>query len=142
MRVLRSSCSYFHILKSFSFSVFIRNVHCTSRKNQAYVRLACRTYVRTHHKTDCLVYLCVAVSRVLGIMTQNESCDIRQFHVVELAVDSEQKLYSIFVTIPIKTIVIPVHYLVRDVIERVYRVISSGISHVVCKTSWLKRHSR
>ena len=26
-------------------------------------------------------------------MTQNESCDIRQLHVVELAVDSEQKLY-------------------------------------------------
>ena len=26
-------------------------------------------------------------------MTQNESCDIRQLHVVELAVGGEQKLY-------------------------------------------------
>ena len=41
----------------------------------------------------CLVYFCVAFSRVLRIMTQNESCDIRQLYVVELAVGSEQKLY-------------------------------------------------
>ena len=40
----------------------------------------------------CLVYFCVAVSRVLRIMTQNESCYIRQLCVVELAVGSEQKL--------------------------------------------------
>ena len=36
----------------------------------------------------------------------------------------------------------PVQYWVRDVIERVYRVISPGISHVVYKTSWLKQYSR
>ena len=41
----------------------------------------------------CLVYFCVAFSRVLRIMTQNESCDIRQLYVVELAVGSEQKFY-------------------------------------------------
>ena len=41
----------------------------------------------------CHVYFCVAFSRVLRIMTQNESCDIRQLYVVELAVGSEQKLY-------------------------------------------------
>ena len=41
-------------------------------------------------------------------MTQNESCDIRQLYVVELAVGSEQKLYYLFffVMIPIKTVVI------------------------------------
>ena len=36
----------------------------------------------------CLVYFCVAFSRALRIMTQNESCDIRQLYVVELAVGS------------------------------------------------------
>ena len=41
----------------------------------------------------CLVYFCVAFSRVLRIMTQNKSCDIRQLYAVELAVGSEQKLY-------------------------------------------------
>ena len=41
----------------------------------------------------CIVYFCVAFSRVLRIMTQNESCDKRQLYVVELAVCSEQKLY-------------------------------------------------
>ena len=41
----------------------------------------------------CLVYFCVAFSRVLRIMTQNQSCDIYQLYVVELAVGSEQKLY-------------------------------------------------
>ena len=30
----------------------------------------------------CLVYFCVAFSRVLIIMTQDESCDIRQLYVV------------------------------------------------------------
>ena len=44
----------------------------------------------------CLVYLCVAFSRVLRIMTQNESCDKRQLYVVDLAVGSEQKLYKYF----------------------------------------------
>ena len=34
----------------------------------------------------CLVYFCVAFSRFLRNMTQNESCDIRKLYVVELAV--------------------------------------------------------
>ena len=77
----------FHIYKSFSFSVFIRKAHCTSRKNQ--------TNIRTSNLPDlmyaqiikyCLVYFRVAFSRVLRIMTQNDSCDVRQLHVVELAV--------------------------------------------------------
>ena len=34
----------------------------------------------------CLAYFCVALLRVLRIMTQNESCEIRQLYVVELAV--------------------------------------------------------
>ena len=46
-----------------------------------------------HIIKHCLVYFCVAFSRVLKIMTQNESCDIHQLYVVELAVGSEQKLY-------------------------------------------------
>ena len=41
----------------------------------------------------CLVYFCDAFSRVLRIMTQNESCNKRQLYVVELAVSNEQKLY-------------------------------------------------
>ena len=48
----------------------------------------------------CLVYFCVAFSRFLRIMTQNESCDIRQLYVVELAV----------VMIPSKTVVISDQY--------------------------------
>ena len=35
-----------------------------------------------HNIKYCLVYFCVAFSRVLIIMTQNESCDIRQLYVV------------------------------------------------------------
>ena len=57
----------------------------------------------------CLVYFCVAFSRFLIIMTQNESCDIRQLYVVELAV----------VMIPSKTIVISDQYWAQVVIERV-----------------------
>ena len=41
----------------------------------------------------CLVYFCVAFSRVLRIMIQTERSYIRQLYVVELAVGSEQKLY-------------------------------------------------
>ena len=57
----------------------------------------------------CLVYFCVAFSRFLRIMTQNESCDIHQLYVVELAV----------VMIPSKTIVISDQYWAQVVIERV-----------------------
>ena len=109
---------FFHILKSFSFSVFIRNVHCTSRKNQAYIRLACRTYVRTHHKTLSFLLLCCIFEG-----SKNH--------------DPKRKLRYTSIVNPW-----PVQYWVWDVIEQVYRVISPGISHVVCKTSWLKRHSR
>ena len=35
-----------------------------------------------HNIKYCLVYFCVAFSRVLIIMTQDESCDIRQLYVV------------------------------------------------------------
>ena len=41
----------------------------------------------------CLVNFCVAFSRVLRIIIQNESCDICQLYVVELAVGSKQKLH-------------------------------------------------
>ena len=41
-----------------------------------------------HIIKHCLVYFCVAFSRVLRIMTQHESCDIRQLYVVEIAVGS------------------------------------------------------
>ena len=35
---------------------FHQNVHCTSRKNQAYVRLACRTHLKT---LSCLLLWCI-----------------------------------------------------------------------------------
>ena len=50
-------------------------------------------FMYAHIMKYCLIYFCVAFSRVLRIMTQNESCDVRQLYVVELAVGSEQKLY-------------------------------------------------
>ena len=59
------SHEFSHFQKSFSFSVYIRIAHCTSRKNQtkmsAYLRLTCRTFdVRTHHKTlSCLLLFCI-----------------------------------------------------------------------------------
>ena len=68
-------------------------------------------------------------------MTQNESCDIRQLYVVELAVDSEQKLYYIFfVMIPIKTIVSGPICHRTSLIIKYNRVISLGISHIVCES--------
>ena len=96
----------------------------------------------------CPVY-CVAFSRVLRIMTQNESCDIRQLHVVELAVGSEQKLYyfccdsnqdSLLSSLASPLLGLGCHR--TSLTIKFNRVISPGISHVVCKTSWLKRLSR
>ena len=86
----------------------------------------------------CLVYFCVAFLRVLRIMTQNESCDIHQLYVVELALHSEQKLYYLIfcwtVMIPIKTIVIGPIFHRTSLTIKYNRVISPGISHVVCES--------
>ena len=87
------SHEFSHFQKSFSFSVYIRNAHCTPRKNQTKMS-ALPDLMYAHIIKYCLVYFCVAFSRVLRIMTQNESCDKRQLYVVELAVGSEQKLYD------------------------------------------------
>ena len=87
--------SYFQ--KSFSFSVYNWNAHCTSRKksnqDECIRTSKLPDLIYAHIIKYCLVYFCVAFSRVLRIMTQNESCDKRQLYVVELAVDSEQMLY-------------------------------------------------
>ena len=74
-------------------------------------------------------------------MTQNESSDIRQLHVVELAVGSEQKLYFFllrFQSRQLSSLTSPVlgprcHR--TSLTIKFNRVISPGISHVVCKTS-------
>ena len=93
-----------------------------------------------HITKHCLVYFCIAFSRVLRIMTQNESSNIRQLHVVELAVGSEQKLYFLlrFQSRQLSSLTSPVlgprcHR--TSLTIKFNRVISPGISHVVCKTS-------
>ena len=76
------SHEFSHFQKSFSFSVYIRNAHCTSRQNQTQdecIRMSnLPDLMYAHIIKYCLVYFCVAFSRVLRIMTQNESCDKRQ----------------------------------------------------------------
>ena len=98
-----------------------------------------------HIIKHCLVYFCVAFSRVLRIMTENESCDIRQLHVVELAVGSEQKLYYFCYdnnhdNCHPSPVLGPRCHRTRLTIK-FNQVISPGISHVVCKKIWLKWHS-
>ena len=93
------SHEFSHFQKSFSFSVYIRNAHCTSKKSNQDECIHTSNLpdlMYAHIIKYCLVYLCVAFSRVLRIMTQNESCDKRQLYVVDLAVGSEQKLYKYF----------------------------------------------
>ena len=84
------SCSYFKFRSHFHFQFSFE----TRTAHQEIIKTIyeCK---RTSNLPDlmyaqiikyCLVYFCVAFSRVLRIMTQNESCDIRQLYVVELAV--------------------------------------------------------
>ena len=88
----------FHIFRShfhFQFTFVTRTAHQEKIKP---IDVCIRTsnlsdLMYAHIIKYCLVYFCVAFSRVLRIMTQKESCDIRQLYVVELAVGSEQKLY-------------------------------------------------
>ena len=87
-----------------------------------------------HIIKHCLVYFCVVL---------NESCDIRQLHVVELAVGSDQKLYSFcYDSNQVNCHPLGPRCHRTSLTIKFNRVISLGISHVVCKTSWLKRHSR
>ena len=110
-----------------------RALHIKKKSSMRTSNLSVLMYA--HIIKHCLVYFCVAFSRVLRIMTQNNSCDIRQLYVVELAVDSEQKLYYlIFVMIPIKTIVISPICHRTSLTIKYNRVISPGKSHVVCES--------
>ena len=65
----------------------------------------------------CLVYFCVAFSRVQIIMTQNESCDIRLASFTLYSDSGGTEVLFSFVMIPIKTIVISYQYCVQVVKE-------------------------
>ena len=121
-----------------SFSVFIRNAHCTSIR--ACVRLSCGLNVRTDHRTlSCLLLCCIFEgSKKLRIymLTKDESCDMRYITSVLRCIG--QKLYFFLVMIPIKTIVIERDRRVRPqrntLSVKYERVISSGISHIACES--------
>ena len=112
-RVLRSSCSYFTFRSHFHFlfSFGTRTAHqekikpiyeCIRTSN-----LPDLMYAQIINILSCLLLCCIF--EVSKNHDQNESCDIRQLYVVELAV----------VMIPSKIIVISDQYWAQVVIERV-----------------------
>ena len=85
--------SHFH----FQFTFGTRTAHQEKIKPiDECIRLSNLSDLMYAHIIYCLIYFCVAFSRVLRIMTQNERSHIRQLYVVELAVGSEQKLYFFY----------------------------------------------
>ena len=120
--------SHLEVIFIFSFHSE-RALHIKKKSTMRTFNLSDLMYA--HIIKHCLVYFCDAFSRVLRIMTQNESCDIRQHYDVELTVSSE---LNFFVMIPIKTIVIGPSCHRTSLTIKCNRVISSCISHVVCES--------